>query len=60
MERLEQIMGEISQYAPPKRVHDWEERIRAIVQEEKLNAVHYSREGIYEYLYSTGALARPY
>lgn len=60
MERLEQVMGEIALYAPPEVVHDLEKRIRAIMQEEKLEAVHYSREGIYEYLYQCGTLARPY
>lgn len=59
-ERIEQIMGEIATYAPPEKCHDWEKRIRDIMQEEKHDAVHYSREGIYEYLYSTGALTRPY
>lgn len=60
MERLEQVMGEIANFAPPAVVHDLENRIRAIVQAEKVEAVFYAREGIYEYLYSNGALARPY
>jgi hypothetical protein len=60
MERLEQIMGEIAQYAPPEKCHDFEKRIRTILEEEKQDAVYYSREGLYEYLYSNGILARPY
>lgn len=60
MERLEQVMGVVAQYAPPAVVHDLEKRIRDIMQEEKRDAVFYSREGIYEYLYSNGMLTRPY
>jgi hypothetical protein len=60
MERLEQIMGEIANYAPPKQCHDWENRIRAIMQEEKRDTIFYTREGVYEYLYQTGTLQRPY
>ena len=59
-ERLEQITGEMAQYAPPEVVHNLEKRIRELMQEEKRDAVFYSREGIYEYLYSTGALSRPF
>ena len=59
-ERLEQIIGEIAVYAPPEKVHDFEKRIRAIMQTEKDEAAHTFREGLYEYLYSNGSLARPY
>ena len=59
-ERLEQVIGELANYAPPEVVHDLEKRIRDIMQQEKQEAVFYSREGIYEYLYSSGALTRPY
>lgn len=60
MERLEQVMGELAKYTPPEVIHDCEKRIRDIMQADKRDAVFYSREGIYEYLYSTGALSRPY
>jgi len=60
MERLEQIVGEIANYAPPEVVHSLEKRIRELMQEEKTDAVFYAREGIYEYLYQCGTLARPY
>lgn len=59
-ERLEQVIGELAKYAPPEVIHDCEKRIRDIVEAEKHDAVFYSREGIYEYLYSSGALTRPY
>jgi len=60
MERLEQIMGEFSQYAPPEKCHDFEKRIRDIMQQEKDEATYSFREGLYEYLYSNGSLTRPY
>lgn len=59
-ERLEQVMGEIANYAPPAVVHDLEKRIRAIMQEENWDTVCYTRENIYEYLYQNGTLTRPY
>ena len=60
MKRLEQIMGEIAIYAPPEKCHNFEKRIRDIMQQEKDEAAHTFREGLYEYLYSNGSLARPY
>jgi hypothetical protein len=59
-ERLEQVMGVVAQYAPPEVVHDLEKRIRDIMQTEKDEATYSFREGLYEYLYSNGSLARPY
>ena len=60
MERLEQVIGVFAQYAPPAVVHDMEKRIRDIMQQEKDEATHSFREGLYEYLYSNGSLQRPY
>jgi hypothetical protein len=60
MERLEQVIGEIANYAPPEKCHDWEKRIRELMENEKHDAVFYSRQGIWEYIYSTGLLPRPY
>ena len=60
MERLEQIMGVFANYAPPAVVHDLEKRIRDIMQEEKQETFIETRDGVWEYLYQNGTLARPY
>jgi len=60
MERLEQVIGELAAYAPPEVIHNCEKRIRDIMQQEKDEATHSFREGLYEYLYSNGSLQRPY
>lgn len=60
MERLEQVIGEIAAHAPPEKVHDWENRIREIMQQEKQETFIETRDGVWEYLYQNGTLARPY
>lgn len=60
MERLEQVIGEMTTYACPKVVHDWENRIRKIMQEEKQETFLETRDGVWEYLYQNGTLPRPY
>lgn len=60
MERIEQIMGELAHYAPPAVIHDCENRIRAILQEEKRDTFLETRDGVWEYLYQNGTLPRPY
>lgn len=56
MRRLEQIMGEVSNYAPPDKVHAWQEEIEALIwREKRQNTIE-----VYHYLESIGVWVQPH
>ena len=56
MRRLEQIMGDISHYAPPDKVHEWQREIADLIEYQRKQSV----QGVYDYLQSFGAWVQPH
>ena len=56
MRRLEQIMGEVSKYAPPDLVHEWQEEIYQLIEQARRTAV----QGVYDHLTSMGIWQQPH
>ena len=54
--RLEQIMGEVSKYAPPDLVHEWQEEIYQLIEQARRTAV----QGVYDHLTSMGIWQQPH
>lgn len=56
MRRLEQIMGEVSHYAPPEEVHKWQHELQDLLEYTRQQAVN----GVYYQLESFGAWVQPH
>ena len=49
-------MGEVANYAPPDKVHEWQKEIADLMEQQHRQSV----QGVYDYLASFGAWVQPH